>query len=430
MEPIANTSKEFMSPGKSKHLGAAKPFKFNPFDREFHADPYPTYHRLRSEEPVHRSAGIGGNWILTRYTDANAVLRNPLFCANPLPKRIKDKNDYFQEKLKNLNSLVLASSNFFFFLDPPDHTRLRKLVSKAFAPVVVERMRPTIQEIVDELIDKVWDKGSMDIISDLACPLPVMVIARMLGIPLEHYSKLHRWSNDLSRLLDPLVSLEAYEYMNQVAEEFIEYFRSLIAEREKNPKEDLISNLIKAREEGDHLSEDEQVSIIMLLFVTGEETTVNTIGNGILALLRHPDQMEKLKQEPTIVQSAVEEILRYDSPVQQTARVATEDVQIGGKTIHRGEVIFVSLGAANRDPAEFPEPDRLDITRAEKHHLAFGDGIHYCLGAALARAQSQIAINTLVQRLPDLKLASDKLEWRQHIALRGLKALPVTFMPS
>lgn len=427
MEPITDMNKEPISPAQTKKTGAAKAFKFNPLLPEFHVNPYPTYHRLRSEDPVHWS--FMGVWVLTRYADVKAVLRDPRFCSDPVPKRIKDKSRYLEQQQKDLNTLAQATSKFIFFLDPPDHTRLRGLVSKAFSPGVVDYMRPQIQGTVDELIGKVWDKGSMDIISDLACPLPVIVIARMLGVPDKDRSKLHQWSNDLSRILDLLMSLEAYEHLNKVVMELTEYFSGLIAEREKNPKEDLLSALIAAREQGDRLSKEELLATCMMLFATGEESTVNLIGNGMLALLRQPDQMELLKREPALIQRAVEELLRYDSPLQHTARIATEDVEIGGKTIRAGENVLVSLGAANRDPAEFPEPDRLDLTRSENRHLAFADGIHYCLGASLARVQGQIAINTLVQQLPDLKIHSDKLEWLEKIALRGLKALPVIFTP-
>lgn len=424
MESIANTNGKVISPGKTKKTGAAEAFKFNPFLPEVHADPYPTYHRLRSLEPIHRS--FLGAWILTRYADVKAVLRDPRFSVDKLAGHLKDKSSYLKQQ-RDLNTVALFTSKWLIFLEPPDHTRLRKLVSKAFSPGVVERLRPYIQDIVDELIDKVQDKRGMDIISDLASPLPVTVIAKMLGVPAEDRSALHQWSNDLSRILDPLLPLETYEHLNQVVVEFTEYFRGLFAERRKSPKEDLISALIAAREQGDKLSEDELLSTCMLLFFAGEETTVDTIGNGMLALLRHPDQMEKLKREPAIIQSAVEELLRYDSPVQHTQRIATENVEIGGKTIEAGDKVVVCLGAANRDPAQFSDPDRLDLTRRENCHLAFADGIHSCLGAALARLNSQIAINTLVQRLPDIKLQTDTLEWRKNIVIRGLKALPVTF---
>lgn len=427
MEPIANTNQEVISPGKTKKTGTAKAFKFNPFLAEFHADPYPIYDRLRFEEPVHRS--FMGTWVVTRYADVKAVLRDPRFCVEKIPKNIKEKSYYLEQQQRDLNTLVQATSKWLLFLDPPDHTRLRGLVSKAFSSTVVERLRPQIQEIADELISKVRDTGFMDIISDFACPLPVNVIATMLGVPTEDRTRLNQWSDDLFNVLDPLRSLEDYEQMNKVAMEFTDYFRNLIAERKKRPQEDLLSALIAAKDQGKKLSEDEILSVCMLLFAAGEETTVNLIGNGMLALLRHPDQMQKLKREPAIIQSTVEELLRYDSPVQLIIRVAIENVDIGGKIIQSGERVCLSLGAANRDPAQFYDPDRLDLIRRENSHLTFADGIHYCLGAALARAEGQIAINTLVQQLPDLKLSKDTLEWRKKITLRGLKALFVTFTP-
>jgi len=426
MDPIAKQSSADISSGKTQQLGAAKAFRFNPWLAEFQVDPYPTYHRLRVEDPVHQSFDT---WVLTRYADVKAILRDSRFCADRVPKRIENKCHYLEQQQKSLHTIAQMSGKFFFFLDPPDHTRLRGLVNQAFSARLVEQMRPQVHEIVDKAINKTQATGVMDIVIDLSCPLPVIVISRMLGVPAEEAEMLGQWSNVLSRIIDPLMSLEDYEELNHVAIKFTDYFRDLIAERRKRPQEDLISALIGARDQGDKLSEDELLSVCMVLFVTGEETTVHTIGNGMLALLRNPDQMELLKRNPTIIQSAVEEILRYDSPVQQTARIALEDVTIGNKTLQAGNNVLVSLGAANRDPAQFPDPNRLNLLRAPNHHLAFGDGIHYCLGAPLARLQGQIAISTLVQRLPNLKLNTDKLEWRKNINIRGLKSLPVSFAP-
>ncbi|WP_414584436.1 cytochrome P450 [Scytonema sp. PCC 10023] len=425
MESITNLNHRAISSFETEKSGAAKAFKFNPLDPEFQADPYPTYHHLRCFEPVHRT--FMGVWLLTRYTDAKAVLRDSRFCICATPKKIKQRSHYLEQG--DFNGLVQATGKWLIYLNPPDHTRLRGLVSKAFSSASVKRLRPQIQEVADELISKVWDKGSMDIMSDFACPLPVKVIAAMLGLPIEDCSKLHRWTDELSSVLDPLRSLEDYERMNKVALEFTDYFKSLIAERQKKPQQDLLSTLIAAKEQDKKLSEEEIVSVCMLLFVAGEETTINLIGNGMLALLRHPDQMQKLKQQPTLIQGAVEELLRYDSPIQLTTRVATENVDINGVTIRAGEKVFVSLGAANRDPARFTDPDHLDITRQDNTHLSFADGIHYCLGAALARLEAEIAINTLVQQLPALKLSTDKLKWRNNVTLRGLKALPIAFTP-
>ncbi|WP_292794707.1 cytochrome P450 [Nostoc sp. NMS7] len=404
----------------------AKAFKFNLFDPKFNANPYPTYHRLRSEDPVHRYF-VGGDWIVTRYADVKAVLKSGCVRTDDRPKSIQERNKYLQDKGKNLNTLAYTTSRFLFYMNPPDHTRLRALVSKSFSPVVVERMRPRIQEIVHELLDKVRHQGSMDIVADLASPLSVSVISRLLGIPKEAQQQLHQWTNVLSRILDPLVSLEEYAAMNKATKEIQEYLSTLIAEREKDPQEDLISNLITAKEQNDRLSQNEILAICTLLFGAGEETTGNTIGNGMLALLQHPNQMEKLKREPTLIPSAVEEVIRYDSAIQMLTRIATDNLEIGNQTIKAGEKIVLCLGAANRDPAQFSEPDELNINREQNQHVAFADSIHYCLGAALARVETQIAINTLVQKFPDLKLKSNKLEWKKSIVIRGLNALPISF---
>lgn len=419
MESIDNTN-------KNQKSGIVKALKFNPYDPNFQANPYPIYHSLRSVEPIHQS--FTGMWVLTRYTDVKAVLRDPRFCVDKMPKHVKHKSHYLEQR--DFNTLAQAISKWLIFLDPPEHTRLRGLVSKAFSAATVKSLRPQIQQIADDLIGKVRHKGFMDIMSDLACPLPCNVIAAILGIPVEDWYKLYYWSDELSRILDPLRSLEDYEQMNKVALEFTDYFKSLIAQRQKSPQQDLLSTLIAVKEQDNKLSEEEIISVCMLLFFAGEETTLGIIGNGMLALLRHPQQMQQLKSEPMLIQSAVEEILRYDSPLQITTRVATEDVNIDGVTIRVGEKALVSLGAANRDPAQFPDPDRFDITRANNSHLAFSDGIHYCLGAALARIEAEIAINTLVQQLPDIKLSQEKLEWRNKVSVRSLKALPITFKPT
>jgi pimeloyl-[acyl-carrier protein] synthase len=419
-------NKEAISTTNTEKLESAKAFKFNLFDPKFNANPYPTYHRLREEDPVHRYF-VGGDWILTRYADVKAVLKSGCVRTDDRPKSIQERNKYLQDKEKNLNSLAYTTSRFLFYMNPPDHTRLRALVGKGFSPVVVERMRPRIQEIVDELLDKVRHKGSMDIVADLASPLSVTVISKLLGIPKEAQQQLHQWVNVLSRILDPLVSLQEYEAMNKATEEIQEYLRTLIAEREKDPQADLISNLIAAKEQNDTLSQKELLAICTLLFAAGEETTGNTIGNGMLALLQHPNQMEQLKREPTKIQSAVEEIIRYDSAIQMLTRIATDNLEIGNRTIKAGEKIVLCLGAANRDPAQFSEPDEFNINREPNQHVAFADGIHYCLGAALARVEAQIAINTLIQKFSDLQLTSNKLEWKKSIVIRGLKALPIIF---
>jgi len=403
-----------------------KPVEFHPFLPDFHSNLYSIYQRLRSEDPVHKSF-VGDTWVLTSYKDVKAIITDSRFGTFDIPKQIQDKHQYSQKKGKELNTLAYLSSKWLFYMNPPDHTRLRGLVNKALSSVKFDHVRSYIQVIVDELLDKVRHTGFIDIIADLAMPLPVMVIAKVLGIPPEDQELLHQWSNTLSRILDQPVSLEEYEKMNQAIMQFKAYLNELIIERIRKPQEDLITTLIGVGEQGKNLTEDEVLTTCILLFITGEETTVNSIGNGMLALLYHPEQMEKLKREPQIIPSAIEELLRYDSPVQITARQALETVEIGGQIIPSGEKILVCLGSANRDPEKFSAPDSLDLTRQDNHHLAFGDGIHHCLGARLARMQIQIAINTLVQQLPNLTLDTDKIEWRKNIALRGLTSLPVSF---
>ena len=392
---------------------------FNPMDPEFVANPYPTYHRLRTEDPVHHSPL--GFWVLTRYEDVVAVLRD-LRCAKEAIAAFVAAR--FGVAVPPGIGLSMLDR------DPPDHTRLRGLVSKAFTPRVVEGLRPHIQQIVDGLLARVEGTGSMDLIAEFAYPLPVIVICEMLGVPVEDHERFKEWGLDIARGLDAILLPPGSEVVQRSAASrhaLAGYFRGLIAERRASPRGDLLSALIAAEEAGDTLSEDELLATCILLLVAGHETTVNLIGNGTLALLRHPDQLRRLRENPGLIGSAVEELLRYDGPVQRTARVPSEDVTIGGRTIGKGEMVMPFIGAADRDPAQFPDPDRLDITRVDNRHIAFGWGIHFCLGAPLARLEGQIAINTLVQRLPKLALATDRPEYRQSLTLRGLKSLPVGF---
>jgi len=295
---------------------------------------------------------------------------------------------------------------------------------------VVEGLRPRIQQIVDGLLDGVAARGSMDLIEEFAYPIPVAVICEMLGVPVEDHERFKDWSLDIARGLDLIwLGPDSEVGRRSVAarHSLAEYFRGLIAQRRAAPRADMLSGLIAAEEAGDKLNETELLATCILLLIAGHETTVNLIGNGTLALLRHRDQLRRLQQDPTLIGSAIEELLRYDGPVQRTARIPSEDVTIGGRTIARGEMVMPFIGAADRDPVQFPEPDRLDIGRADNRHIAFGWGIHFCLGAPLARIEGQIAINTLLRRLPKLALATDRPEYRQSLTLRGLKALPVSF---
>jgi len=398
--------------------GAMGRVEFNPMDPAFVADPYPTYHRLRAEEPVHHSPL--GFWVLTRYEDVVMALRDPRLAKEAIAAFVAAR----------FGAPVPAMGLSMLDRDPPDHTRLRSLVSKAFTPRVVEGLRLHIQQIVDELLERVRGGGSMDLIEQFAYPIPVIVICEMLGVPVEDHERFKGWSLDIARGLDSIllppdsdVPRRSIASRNALAD----YFLELIATRRTAPRADMLSALIAAEEAGDKLSENELLATCILLLVAGHETTVNLIGNGTLALLRHPDQLRRLRENPALIGTAVEELLRYDGPVQRTARIPSEDVVIAGHTIGKGEMVMPFVGAADRDPAQFYEPDRLDITRADNRHIAFGWGIHFCLGAPLARVEGQIAINTLVQRLPKLELATAAPEFRQSLTLRGLKSLPVRF---
>jgi cytochrome P450 len=392
---------------------------FNPMDPEFLADPYPTYHRLRMEDPVHYSPL--GFWVLTRYEDVAAVLRDARFIKEPLAALVAAR--FGSEVPRGVGLSMLDR-------DPPDHTRLRSLVSKAFTPRVVEGLRPRIQEIVDGLVARAEAAGTMDVIEEFAYPIPVNVICEMMGVPVEDHERFKGWSLDIARGLDSIWLPPDSEIPRRSAaarHAISDYFRELIAQRRASPRGDLLSALIAAEEAGDKLNEEELLATCILILIAGHETTVNLIGNGVLALLRNPEELRRLRATPGLITTAVEELLRYDGPVQRTARVASDEATIGGRTIHKGEMVMPFIGAADRDPAHFPEPDRLDLARADNRHIAFGWGIHFCLGAPLARVEGQIAINTLVRRLPRLALVSDTVEYRQSLTLRGLKELPVKF---
>lgn len=396
--------------------------QYNPFIPEVHANPYPLYRQLREQDPIHWSELLDA-WVLTRYDDVLAVLKHPRFSAD----RRQARNRIIQQAIALQEQTgLLARASTMLTSDPPEHTRLRGLVSNAFTYKAVEAMRPHIQEIVNELLDAVQDKGRLDVIWDLGYPLPVIVIAEMLGVPPERRDTFKRWSDDIVATLGgPLVAPAVQERGRQAAMEMAEYFRGVIEERRKEPKEDLLSALIAAEERGEVLSEEELLATCILLLAAGNETTTNLIGNGTLALLRNPDQLELLRNDPSLVESAVEELLRYDGPVQGTGRVAQEDVEVGGTVIKEGQLAFTMLAAADRDPAQFPNPDTLDITRQDNRHIAFGFGIHFCLGAPLARAEAQIAFSTMLRRLPDLQLAVDEPQWGGTFILRGLKGLPI-----
>jgi cytochrome P450 len=382
---------------------------FDPFAPEFHTDPYAHYRELRSGGPLQRTPG--GLWLSPSFAMCARILRDPRFGhgdstlgedaeARRLPRRVRS----------------------FLVLDPPEHTRLRRLVSRAFTARLIERLRPRVAAIVDELLGRMH--GDVDLISSLAHPLPVIVISELLGVPPEDEERFKGWSEALARGLDPdfLVPSEELKRRDRAREEFGAYFRELADRRRSSPGDDLLSGLVAI----DELSEADLIATCILLLVAGHETTVNLIANGTLALLRSPDQLAWFRDNPDAATAAVEELLRYDPPVQLSARVALEDVELAGQSIRRGEGVMLLLGAANRDPDVFADPERLDLTRwvtEAPRHLAFGQGIHFCLGAPLARIEGQVALTALVQR--GISTAPGALRYKDNLILRGLAELPV-----
>lgn len=390
----------------------------------FKANPFPAFALLRADDPVHQIDLSDGQraWLITRYQDADMVLRDERFVKERLKHGLlSGEQPHLPGPVGKLMNQILIN------LDPPDHTRLRQLLTLSFTPRLVEQWRGRIQEITDELIDAVEGQGTMDLIDQFAFPLPIEVISEMLGVPAEDSAQFRTWSNVIAEAIgDPLTLQQAGEQFQA----FHTYLLALIEEKRQKPEDSLLSRLIQAETEGDRLSLGELVSMIFLLIIAGHETTVNLIGNGVLALLEHPDQMTLLKQNPALIKTVIEEFLRYrGSLMLATPRWANVDVLLGRKLIHRGDQVLVALAAANRDGEAFANPDTLDITRQENRHLAFGKGIHYCLGAPLARLEGQIALGTLLRRLPHLRLESDResLIWRPGSMILGLRHLPVVF---
>jgi len=411
------------------------------FQPEARADPYPGYRRLRETAPIAR--GPSGLWFLSRHEDCSRMLRDPRF-GHAEPENIA-RNPLFAGRQTSPDSLrdergvpVLS----FLVRNPPDHTRMRRLVSKAFTPKMVARLAPRIEQLVDGLLDDallaerglaaaadgqgVDGQEGVDLIGALAYPLPVTIISELLGVPAGDDARFRAWSHALARGLDPdfLLPPDVRARQQTARAEFADYFRGLAAVRRRDPGDDLLSALVAVEEGGDTLTPQELIVTCTLLLVAGHETTVNLIGNGTLALLRNPDAMRRFRADPSIAPKAIEELLRYDSPVQLTLRLALTDADVGGQPIARGEIALALLGAANRDPEAHPDPDRLDLERDPNRHLAFGQGIHFCLGAPLARVEGQIAIRRLLERAPRLRLADEPV-WKENLVLRGLERLPV-----
>jgi cytochrome P450 len=403
----------------------AEPVVFNPFDPTWRADPYPFYRRLRAEAPVGEIPGMG-IWYFTRYADCEAILRDPRWSND------ERNSTLYQQVMANRTEPVpppLERLRPFLFLDAPDHTRLRGLVSAAFTPRVIERLRPRIDQLVGELLEQAAARGGLEIVADLAYPLPVVIISELLGVPPEDQSRFRGWSKVMAAALDPelLVPPEVLERRATVVSEFSEYFQGLIAERKRRPADDLLSALVVVEDQGDRLSEEELLATLILLLVAGHETTVNLIGNGVLALLRHPDQLARLQRDPGLIKNTVEEVLRWDPAVQLDGRTALSDIAVGGVTVPAGGQALVLLAAANRDERHIADGERFDITRPDIRHLSFAFGPHYCLGAPLARAEAQAAIAGVLRHFPDIRLPADNrgLRYRDTLVLRGLEALPV-----
>jgi cytochrome P450 len=388
---------------------------------EGRADPYPRYAGLRERSPVHRSAF--GIWTLTNYEDCQVLLRHAGvgkdFTSAMNSLGLTDADREAQDRFRNDRSNMLVT-------DPPDHTRLRKLVGRAFTAQTVEKLRPRIVALVDELLDGVGP-GETEVMDALAFPLPVTVIGDMLGVPVEDRPLLRPLVRSVTAILELAVSPEALAEAADADAKLGAYFGDLVAERRAHPRDDLLTKLIEAEDKGDQLTEQELVSTVILLFAAGFETTTHLIGNGLLALLRHPGELARLRADRSLVRSAVEELLRYDSPVQLAARTTYEELSVGGQTIPERNLVVAMLGAANRDPARFHDPDRLDVGRDEGAPMSFGGGIHFCLGAALARLEGQIVLDRLLDRFASMELVGGPPTVRDSLTLRGLVDLRVLF---
>jgi cytochrome P450 PksS len=393
---------------------------------EFKADPYPFYARLREEAPVFpvtvRVPDRRRAWLITRYDDVVAALKDSRLVKdrrNVVTNGHRARESWMPGFLRPLERNMLD-------LDEPDHTRLRTLVHHGFTPRLVERLRDRVQSVAERLLDSAQREGQLDLVAGYALPIPATIIAELLGVPPEDQRRFHNWSKGIvtaSTTSDFLIAIPSI-YL------FMRYLRSLLARRRAAPRDDLISALIQAEEAGDRLSPDELLAMVVLLLIAGHETTVNLIASGTLALLRHPDQLERLRSDPALMPTAVEELLRFTSPVEiATERYACEPLEIAGTTIPAGDLVLAVLGSANRDPQHFAAPDTLDLAREPNRHLAFGQGVHYCLGAPLARLEGQIAFETLLRRLPGLRLAvpPEAVRWRRGLFLRGPQSLPIAW---
>jgi pimeloyl-[acyl-carrier protein] synthase len=408
----------------SRSSGASALSLYHLLDPEVLANPYPLFHRLRTEDPVHWDPFLH-TWVVTRYVDVLEVLLTFSADRTHTPEKLRAMG------LSEMGPIAQLMVKQMLFMDPPAHTRLRSLASQAFSPARVAVLRSHISEIANRLLDAVQHKGQMDIIRDLGEPLPAIVTAEMLGVPESDRHQLKTWSADFAEMLGNFQhNPEHAPRMLRAVQDMTVYFRDTIRRMKDHPQEGLVHSLMTAEVNGDRLTEEEVVANSIVTMVGGLETTTNLIGNGILTLLRNPGELKRLREDPSLIPAAVEEMLRYESPSQHTGRLAPQDVDLGGKKIRKGQAVMAVMAAANRDPERFPDPDRFDVTRTDNRHLAFGYAAHYCFGAALARVEGTEVFEALIRRLPNLEWQPGPLVWRNNLGLRGLISLPVRFQAS
>jgi pimeloyl-[acyl-carrier protein] synthase len=389
---------------------------YYPLSPRVYRNPYPTYTRLRRHDPVHWNT-LGRSWVISRYRDADAILRDHTRFSNDTRHRRPSRA--FQ------TSATYPRGPSMLFLDPPDHARLRALVQQAFTPRAIEALAPRIRQIAEHLLDQIVDPTSFEVMEGLARPLPLIVMAELLGVQTAERAQFQTWSRQRARALEPTMTARERQEADQAADALDGYFLGLMKQRRVEPRDDLISALVAAEAAGDKLTEDELVVMLRLLLVAGNETTTNLIGNGLLALLQHPDQLQLLRSDPGLTTGAVEELLRYDAPVQVDGRTALADMQVGDRLIQKGQGVLLLIGSANRDPDVFDRPDQLDITRQGPNHLTFGRGIHHCLGAPLARLEARIVFETLLERFGHMRVLVARPSFRDNVVLRGLQELPI-----
>jgi pimeloyl-[acyl-carrier protein] synthase len=395
---------------------------FQLLDPEVLANPYPLFKRLRETDPVHWDSFLHA-WVVTRYEDVVTVMLKCSADRTPTPQQLEAMG-----MVEELQPIARVMVKQMLFMDAPAHTRLRALCATAFTPARVAALKQHIQDIANKLIDKCAAAGQMDVIADFANPLPAIVTAELFGVPIEDHQDLKDWSTDFAEMLGNFQhNPDRARQVLKSTQSLLDYFQKAIREQEKNPRPGLVNSLMHAEVDGSRLTEEEVVANLIVTMVGGQETTTNLIGNGLVSLLKNPDQLELLKNDSSILASAVEELLRYESPSQHTARLAPDDMVLGGKTIQKRQAVMAVFAAANRDPERFPHPDKLDLRRTDNRHVAFAWGAHYCFGAPLARMEGQIAFETMLRRLPNIKLAQQELVWRENLGLRGLKSLPITF---